>query len=75
MVQVGVEPLVQRIRLIAESIGEGIPIDGSTHKHHSTRKESGEAHPHLVQDDTCKNEEEDKHIEERFGPLHGTECK
>ena len=50
-----------------------IPVDGGTDKHYGTRKHGGESHAHFVEDNTGKNEEENKNIEECFRTLHCTE--
>ena len=56
-----------------ESVGERIPVDCGAHEHHTARKHGREPHAHLVEDDTCEDEEEDEHVEEGLGALHRTE--
>ena len=71
VVQVVVKPGFQTASL--KSLRNGIPVDGSTHQHHSSRKDSRETYTHLVQNDTGKDEEKDKYIQEGLGTLHGAE--
>ena len=48
---------------LRKAVGKGVIVDASAKQHHRTGKYGGEAHPHLVQDDTGENQEKHKHIE------------
>ena len=65
------EPLLQTAAL--EAVGYGIPLDAGTDEHHYAREQCGEAHTHLIEDDSGKNQEEDENVEEGFRTLHRTE--
>ena len=58
-----------------KAVGYGIPLDAGTNEHHDAREQRGEAHAHLVEDDTGKNQEEHKHVEEYLSAFLGTESR
>ena len=56
-----------------KTFADGIVLDESTCQHDSSGENCSEANAHLVEDDACEDEEEDKDVEEGFRALHGTE--
>ena len=71
VVQVVVEPRFQSAPL--KSGRHRIPVQAGTHQHHHAGKNGSETYPHLVQDDTCENQEKDEDIQKGLRPLHRPE--
>ena len=47
-----------------EALAYGIPFYAGTNHHYSSRKHSSETNAHLIEDDTCEDEEEHEHVKE-----------
>ena len=73
MVEVVVKPCFERTA--NEAFADGVVLDTGTKEHDHAGEYGSEAHSHLVEDNSCKDEKEDKHVEKRLGALHGTESR
>ncbi|EJW97624.1 hypothetical protein EVA_14266 [gut metagenome] len=67
----GIKPVLQTAA--HEHVSHSIPINSSTKKHHHSGKQCREAHTHLVENDTSKDEEEHEYVQEGLRTLHRTE--
>ena len=67
-VEVAVEPSLEASA--DECIADGIELDAAAKEHDSTRKDGSETDTHLVEDDTCEDEEENIDVEEDLSALH-----